>query len=412
MISFGRLTEILLYSMLFAPLFSYITLGVMGLFSILYVYIVIVNVYGIIYLFNYKNKIRIPTFNYFWLAWILYLIVWTFFNGSIEQDGVMAFLKRSREFAIFFIIVIIYNTDFRERFINNSVLLFKFTVLIALLFSIIQVFDSSFFNAWNYWRDDLGYSGTILGNIYQVRRTSIFGFINLNAVGLSFIPMLSLLIGYLLYTNKRGFLLFLLMGGMIAILTNTRYVMIGFILIAFQYIFYKKNILLSSLKYMIILAIVALIIVQSLMLLDYDLIQYFKVRLFSEGEITETTRYAAILNFLEFFPKYPLLGNGDIYAPEVVAASNLYGSSHIHVGYLSHLVAYGIFGCSLLFTFWLLIVRKFYRTARLTGYWGSLFGFLAFLWAFATFSQSSIFYTGLIYTIVFDKYYQDKINNV
>ena len=101
---------------------------------------------------------------------------------------------------------------------------------------------------------------------------------------------------------------------------------------------------------------------------------------------------------------------GQMITDEIKRASQAIGSSHIHVGYLSHLVAYGIVGCFFLFGFWFLLVKKLYRTAKQTNYWGSFFAFLTFLWAFATFSHSSIFLYGLIFALVFNKYFEDKFS--
>ena len=94
---------------------------------------------------------------------------------------------------------------------------------------------------------------------------------------------------------------------------------------------------------------------------------------------------------------------------EIIAESRKVGSSHIHVGYLSHLTAFGLIGCFFLFGFWYLLIRNLFKTARYSHYWGSVFAFLAFLWSFTTMSQSSIFYYGIIWAFVFDKYYIERV---
>lgn len=403
-----RITEYLLYVMLLSPLLSYLTTEVFDLFTILHVYVFLVNILGIIFIFaNWNKKIKVPHFLYFMILWSIYLIVWTFYNGSIEDDGIIALLRRGREIAIIFFLLIIYNTNFRNKFITNSILIFKFTVLSSFLFTLIQVINPAFFNAWDYWTSDSNISNINDNDIYQIRRTSIFGFIDLNAVGLTFVPILSLLIGYLIYNNSY-FLTYLMMGGIVAVLSNTRYVMVAFLIITLQYLLYNTQLIKSLLKYMIMIFFLLFFIIISISSLDYDISSYFQQRLFAEGALTETTRFIALINFAEFFPLNPLIGNGDIYNEDVVYASRLYGSSHIHVGYLSHLVAYGLIGCFFLYSFWFTVMHRFFKTAKATGYWGSFFGFLVFLWAFATFSQSSIFYTGIIYTFVFDKYFNDN----
>jgi hypothetical protein len=174
--------------------------------------------------------------------------------------------------------------------------------------------------------------------------------------------------------------------------------------VLFRYNFNLKSIVLYSLSY----ALLLLFIIQILQIIGYDLQDWFRERLFKESSLQDMTRFKAIYTFLQFFPKYYLFGNGQIYDNAVRAYSHRMGSSHIHVGYLSHLVAYGITGCFLLYGFWLLLALKLFKTAKLTNYWGSFFAFLTFWWAFATFSQPSIFYYGLIFALVFDKFFTDQ----
>ena len=128
--------------------------------------------------------------------------------------------------------------------------------------------------------------------------------------------------------------------------------------------------------------------------------------LLQDAKISKSNK--AIDNFLFYFPQKPFLGTGEL-TDEIKAASQAVGSSHIHVGYLSHLVYYGIVGCFFLFGFLYLLMKELYNTAKNTNYWGSFFAFMVFLWSFATMSESSIFYPGLIFALIFDKYFRDNI---
>jgi hypothetical protein len=390
--------------MLLSPLLSFFTLGVLGLFTIEYILVILFNLYGIILVVK-KQKIVIPDGLYLLIGWIIYRLVWEIVRGSIYTEGVLEILRISRFSAIYFAIVIIYNTSFSEKFIKNSFLFFKITVLATISVSIIQIFDPSFLDAKSYFKSDFIRNTK---SIYEVRRSSIFGFIDANALGLSFIPIVSILIGHQVIRYGNPPYKYIVLSGLVAILSNTRYVMIAFTLVALQVIVsYRYGIVkrLKNILYVVIFLIVLLLLTSYL---GYDFYEFYRTRLFSEGSITETTRYAAIINFLEFFPQYPIFGNGYLYDPEVIAASMKFGSSHIHVGYLSHLVAYGVMGCFFLFGFWFMLLKRLFKNARLTGYWGSFYAFLTFLLAFATFSQPSIFYYGLLYAFVFDKYHIDK----
>ena len=55
-----------------------------------------------------------------------------------------------------------------------------------------------------------------------------------------------------------------------------------------------------------------------------------------------------------------------------------------------------------------MLTKSLLKTAKITNYWGSFFAFLIFLWAQATLVYHTIFFTGLIFALIFDKYYYDK----
>ena len=404
MLNLRKITYFLLISMLFWPLMSYITFGLLGLRSISFYYTFIAIFYGILFIFH-KKKIKVPKELYYLIFFIIFEFVWAFFNGDIIRRGIIAVLFDNPSIATFFIVLIIYNTRFSDRFFKKAIFIFKITIILAAIVSIIQFFFPRFLNAYILYRENFDF---FKRGIYQQPRTSIFGYIDLNSLGLSFMSIVALISGYLLYIKKRIFLIFLFLGGLTAFLSNARYVMVAFIIISIQYIFYKKVFFKGAFKYAILVLVLLLALYGVFSYLGYDYEAWFNNRLFAEGSIKETTRFKAIGNFLILFPKYYLVGNGGkIYSDEIVSLSRAVGSSHIHVGYLSHLVSYGIVGCFFLYGFWFILVKKLYRKAKQTNYWGSFFAFLTFLWAFATFSYSSIFFYGLIFALVFDKYYSD-----
>jgi len=244
--------------------------------------------------------------------------------------------------------------------------------------------------------------------LYQDRRTSIFGFVDLNELGLSFLPLLSILIGYKIKYRIRNYSMYLLLGGLISILSNNRYVMFGFIILSVQVLLARKVRLTSLINYVLVSSILFLIIFQVLKIFDYDLQQWFENRLFVEGSITETTRFKAIMNFLYFFPKYMIWGTGVHLTEEIRTASEAIGSSQIHVGYLSHLVSYGLVGSALLFGFWFLLLKDLYKSAKTSNYWGSYYAFLVYFWAQLTLVNYSIFFSGLIFALIFSQYFKTK----
>ncbi len=408
MIKLNKITYIFLTSLLFWPLLSYITFGKLGLRNISFYYIMPTILYGLFFIFHNKkiNKsIEVPKELYYYLFFIIFLFLWSFFNGEMARRGIIPVFFNNPHIASFFILLIIYNTRFSEHFIDRSILILKITIVFATFISVIQVFDTEFLNAQSLYR---GKEDLIESGLYSLRRTSIFGYINQNSIGLSFIPIIAIVSGVLLYNKKKIYLVYLLLGGLAAFLSNGRYVMISFIIIISQVLLFSKESVKGILRYTAIVTALLLSLYMIFDYLQYDFMKWYSIRLFAEGSIEQTTRYKAIGNFLIFFPKYFFVGNGEILAKDVVTASRAVGSSHIHIGYLSHLVAYGIVGCFFLFRFWFLLAKRLYCTAKQTNYWGSFFAFLTFLWAFMTFSSSSLFFYGLIFAFIFDKYFKDS----
>jgi hypothetical protein len=339
---------------------------------------------------------------YFLLLYIIYLFGWSFFNGDMARRGLLKILVNNVQLSTFFIILIIYNTKFSEKFIKTTITIIKYTVIIAAGVSLLQVVQPNFLKA-EYYKD----INLLRRSLYEIRRASIFGYIP-NEMGLGYIPLLSSIVGVIYMQKKKIPFTYIALGGISAFLTNTRYVMVGFLILTMQFfVIYRKK-LSKFIKYLLLFVVLLFILLSALNSLGYNFSEWYQERLFAEGSIEETTRYKAIENFIYFFPRYYLFGNGEGLTDDIEAASHAVGSSQIHVGYLSHLVYWGVIGSIFLFGFWFYICKKFYKTAKNSGYWGSFFAMLTYLWAQATLVHFTIFFYGLIFAFVFDKYFQDK----
>lgn len=401
----NKMTYGLLYLFLLSPMIAYIYTVWLNLpKNITYIYIFITFILGVYFILS-KRNIYYPKFALFAFFFAIYYLICrlitnpeSYFLTKIYYDIIF--------FSICFFLIVIYNTTFPDIFIKNCIFIIKITVILTCAVSIIQVFFINFLNPLIYISEDFG-SAIPNSSLYNLRRGSIFGLIEANALGLAFIPLLSILIGYMLIKREKLYYLFIILGGIVAFLSNTRYIMIGFLLITFQALVFNKITLKGIAKFVSLIVPAFFFFYLILQKLGYNFQDWYSTRLMAEGSLTETTRYKAIDVFLKYFPQKPLLGFGSM-TKDILEASNAIGSSHIHVGYLSHLVAFGLVGCFFLFSFWYLLVKRLYQTAKRTNYWGSFFAFLMFLWAFVTMSQSSIFYYGLLFAFVFDKYYYDK----
>lgn len=402
-----NITHNFLYILLFSPIIAYIYSEILKLpKTITHVFVLCVFVMGIILIIEklvIRNAhINFPKYLWFLGCYATYRLIWYQFANVNLHPLTMTYYS-ILNYSILFMVVLICNISIPDRVINKSVLIIKITIILAAVVSIMQVFDQSIFNPINL--KSLGPHNSI----YQIRRASIFGFSDPNEVGLSYLPLVSVFTGFLLVkNNNKMYIFFTFLTGVTAILTNARYVMIGFLILTGQYIVYKKVKFVELLKYIFILFCIFMIFHFFLLYSGYNYSEWFQQRIFAEGSITETTRYKAFSNFVHFFPQHIFFGTGVHLTDEIREASRLVGSSQIHVAYLSHLVSYGLIGSFFLFGFWFMLAKKFYQTGIKTNYWGSFFAFLIYLWAQVTLVNYSIFFTGLIFAFVFDKYFQDK----
>ena len=391
------------YGLLISPLLAYIYTVKLALpDTIIRWYQMYILMLGIVFILSHEIK-YIPAYTWLILGYAVYRFVWAQFTYTGGFYGY--FYVTTNYFATVLIIIIIYNSKFDDIFIERITTIFKITVVLAIFASIIQIFHPHFLDAFQY---DPTERNLISDNIYTDKRVSIFGFVDLNELGLSFIPLSSVIIGHLFRNKLKPYIYLIIAVGIISMVSNNRYCMIGFLVLTIQFAFYNKEGLKSYLKFISIAIVLILIFYSVLHFLGYDLLDWYHERLLAEGSIEQTTRWKAWGNFTYFFPKYYLWGTGEFNAPAVAHASHSIGSSQIHVGYLAHLISYGIIGSFFYFGFLFTLAKSLFKHAKLTNYWGSLFAFLIFLWSEATLVYYSVFLTGLIYALIFDKYYYDK----
>jgi len=403
-----KLNKFFLFSLLFVSVVSFICLEVLSLpESGLFYFRGLFIFWAVIYLgyrFSKQGRISVPSFVIVLFFYVIYRFIWTFFNGAFAQYGIITlFHLKALQFLL--VALIVMNTDFGEEYIGYTVKIFKITCIIAVTVSIVQVFVPGFLvpeGAGSFHR---------IGTIYTERRPSFFVYEEGNSIGLTFLPLFSLLLSYQIL-KRHSVLLYVCLAGIVAVLSNARYIMIGYFLVLGQLFFYRGRNLFKRTFYLFATIVVLIGILE---IIGYDFGSFYKERLFKEGSITETTRYVALLAFLEYFPDNPVFGEGIRLTREHIPMLRDmilgFSSYEIHVGYLSHLVSYGIVGSFLFFSGLYLMVKHLAINAKQTGFYGSLFGFLVYIWSQFTFVQFSLFYYGIIYCFIFDRYYSSQVHS-
>lgn len=355
-----------------------------------------------IFLHNKQNaKIVIPKFFYFYIAYAIYIYAWKLFNGYYDEKGLIKYIFNNYHVYYIFLLAIIYNTNISHKTYKNFIKLIKITLFIALIGVLIQFFIPNWMIRPIGWHESVG-------NIFIDRRPSIFTYVSDNEYGVSVLAFFSLIFSIqFIHKNVRWLIIFFIIIGLYSILSNTRYIMAGFVLVLLQFVLSEGK--LKKFYYIIYFAL-ALGIIYYLFtdVLGVNLKLLEQQRLFAEGSITATTRYGAYINFLRFFPEKPILGTGVHLTSEIARASRAIGSSQIHVGYLSHLVSYGLLGTFLLFSFWFYLARDLYRKAKQTTYYGPFFAFCVFLWFNVAAVDFKFRYPGLIIAFVFSQYYYSQ----
>ena len=348
---------------------------------------------------SFGGKINFPKYVFFFLLFSIYAIMSSLDIGRTSLFGLAKLIYSNPYLMTVYIFFIIENTNYNDAFIKNITSILYVMVFITLIVSLIQIYKPLFFiNA----SIDMYYYFAI----EQRRIISIYSWIDINSLGISFPAILSILYGQRLLKEKRSIYL-IIAGGIVCFLNKSRYVMVSFFVASAQSIKINKRIFFNLIKYLASVVILLLISYWGLKKIGVDIDFFIKNRILSESY---RSRILAFEMFKKFFPHNPFLGTGGIKTEELM--QELGGrSSQIHVGYLSLFYYYGLIGGSIYLAFIYYLLKKLRHTAKKSGYWGSYFAFLTFLFANLTFPRFHLYEFGLILAIMFNKYYEQKMDN-
>ena len=353
------------------------------------------TVLSMIYFFVYRKKFKFPVFLIPAFFFLILFVYWDVFHGRIEErGGLFLYLTKNEHIHTIFILFLIANYKLEKVTFNTLIVIFKTTIAVGVIFTLIQLFVDPFF----FTHQEAAQSAEF--NIYEIRLASVFGYLRSNAVGLTFIPILAIVLSQSILSKDRYLYLWLVMGALICFASNSRYVLLNLFIISYLLVIYKR---ISNINYFLLIAGLVVLVYFIFYISGFNINEYVNERILDPGY---ETRFLAWEIFKEFFHKSPFVGSGDDLSWEVIYA--LRGrSSQIHVGYLALLYAYGIIGCLFLYGFWFLLTRYFYKAARMTNFYGGLFAFLAYLAANLTLVNHSIYRYGIILAVLITKYKVD-----
>jgi len=395
--------------MLFSPLISYYTQTYFGINSNT---VFGVLTYPLLFLTlvraSYNKDLNIGSYVMPGFLFGIYLFIWSYYNGEIHSgemySGLKVVLLNNRYLQSTAILVLIYNTSIDDRFISTVIFMFKLTVFVAFIVTIIQITLDPFFltsatSTHEYWY--LRHNSVITN-----QNVSIYGFL-WHEIDYSFLPIVTLLTGYLILTNKK-FIIYIFLGALVAIGTNSRTTMLAFITASLPYIWNHRHRFTGVIKYIALGLVGLLIFMIILNNIGYDLHNWVVKRLMSDSY---TTRINAFIAVAQHIPENIWFGTGSMKnSLDVNWKLKMFGGTQIHNAYLAHFVYQGILGLGFLMWFYFALLKKLLWNARKTKYYASLIGYIIFLQVqLTTIPFGGIFAYGLIYCFIFDKYYYDKL---
>ncbi|HEY5125370.1 MAG TPA: O-antigen ligase family protein [Ignavibacteria bacterium] len=385
----------------FYPLWAWVinTFAKLYLSKIVILLLIPIAVYLVI-----AKKTKFPKYLIFFSIFTIYHLTSVFINDLVPLDtNWLYFILSDPNFLACVFFFIIENSHFDEKFIRKLNRCILTVVVISLIVSIIQIkFPYFFVNPILYTNKDY------VHYIEQGRIFSIFSWIDLNSLGVSFPIMISILLS-INSTENITFPATLISGIVVSFLTRARYVMMS-ALIVFSQLFFVSKIDIRKKIYILLLAGCSIIVLITVAR-AYD----FNIQQVIEDRILEKTtdlasaraRVASYEVFLIKFPEHPIFGVGPITRLDVVQL--LRGRAPIiHIGYLSYLYFYGIVGSLFIFISIFLLLKKAWTVGKKYLFWGGFYGLLSFCFANITFVYFNLSEMGIILAVIYIKYFNDK----
>ena len=346
-------------------------------------------------------KVNFPKYLTFFFLFTIYHLVSVFVYKLVPSDTTtFKFLLADRFVLASLFFFVVENTDFDERFIrimNRNIFLI---IIISVVFSLIQLKNSSFFVA-PMVSENLDNETFLTEN----RVFSIYSWVNLNTLGISFPILIAILLSFLSTRNLYTAFLFL-SGIIVSFLSKARYVMLSVIIVFSQLLFIAKIKFGKKVAFFFIFIVTIIISVVVANVMGYNIQEVINDRILEKSTNmgSASSRILSFFVFLRVFPENPLFGVGPHTSVEVVRL--LAGRAPIiHVGFLSYLYFYGIFGASMLFISLFYMLKKAWRIGSKYQFWAGFFGLLAFCFANTTMVYFNFSEMGIILIFIYLRYF-------
>ncbi|MBS1573965.1 MAG: hypothetical protein JST09_01575 [Bacteroidetes bacterium] len=348
---------------------------------------------------------RLPIYLICFFIFTIYHLFSKYLNNLIPKDlSTFGFYSLDNNVLACLFLFIVENTDFEEWFIKKMNKAIFFVIILTLLISLIQIKDVTFFISPLIIEDESSAFFFEAGRNY-----SIYSWISLNSLGITFPILVSILLNEYI-DEKKTFLTVVLSLIVVSFLTKTRYVMVSALIVLSQLFLTAKFTLKKKIYYLTGIIIGIILLVGTASSLGVDIQKVIDDRILEKGialneaESSAGARLTSLKVFLIKYPEHPWVGVGPHTRDDVLAL--LGGIPAIHIGYLSYLYFYGVIGCFFLFLALFFLLRDAWRAGKRYQFWGSFYGILAFCLANLTFVFFDLSESGIIIAAIYLRFYR------
>ncbi|MDP3930252.1 MAG: O-antigen ligase family protein, partial [Bacteroidota bacterium] len=193
-------------------------------------------------------------------------------------------------------------------------------------------------------------------------------------------------------------------AGIVVLLSNTRILILGLAIIVISFFLLNKVSLGQRVKTFLIIFFGLLLIYSLLISLGYNFEAFYDERLIAETDTDENHRLDSYNVFLQLLPEYFLWGTGS-HISDAVTKFSILDRKFIHIGWLSNIIAFGIFITFFLVSFYFYFVRDLFKDYKVTQDFSTFISFILFVVFNFTYINLDSFTSGLMLTLVFNQYY-------
>lgn len=367
-----------------------------------------------------SQKIRIPNYFYFLLFFAIYVFLSDVFIVQ-KQFNYFHYFTRAPYICTCLAVLVIANMSVTDKDIKRIIFIFKLLIPIAFIVVLYQqLVDGTFLLP----KESSYIESMENAEEYEIRLASIFGYLSPVCGGFYLIPLVALILTIYLKnkTNKSIAYILYFIGFILAFLLKSRWILVNMIIVFLLFFHYRALTVKNFLFRGGIIFILSFFILQGVQYLGVPVRQIWEERVLETdkkgiSQKSAGTRILAVQAFVKLFPKHPIFGVGEYkYGVGGYGKNNpdlerflRNRSSQMHVGILNLFYSYGLLGGLLFFIACVLIIKRFYRTAKLSNQWAPFYGILGMIIANLTLVFFSFYTVGLLLCFVLENYYRNQL---